>query len=434
MAIKKVNLTSQKLSGLICEKGKSQSIYRCAKTPCLGIRVTPSNQKSFIFESSFNGKTIRMTIGDIKTWTISDAQAEARNLKVMVDKGIDPRQQKATVLAKAETDRFKAEKACVIWAEYVADRKHQWGERHLSDHLDMARDEGGLITRGLRQGQSNIKKAGILRDVLSLPLNDITREVVLSWVKREVKTRPARARIALSALKAFITWAGDNQKYKSVVNLDACDRVSRELPAKKAKTDCLQREQLEVWFAAVKKISNPVISAYLQILLITGARRNELSSLKWADVDLRWNAAVIKDKVDGTRQIPITPYVSMLIKSLPKRNQYVFSSSVNEKSHITEPRKAHQLAMQSAGIEDLSLHGLRRSFGTLSDWIQCPEGIKAQIQGHKPTAIAEKHYRVRAVDMLRGWHVKIEKFMLDEAKIKQPEFSDITLRIVNGNV
>jgi integrase len=172
----------------------------------------------------------------------------------------------------------------------------------------------------------------------------------------------------------------------------------------------------------------------LQILLITGARRNELSSLKWADVDLRWNTAVIKDKVDGTRQISITPYVAMLIKSLPKRNQYVFSSSVNEKSHITEPRKAHQLAIQSAGIEDLSLHGLRRSFGTLSDWIQCPEGIKAQIQGHKPTAIAEKHYRVRSVDMLRGWHTQIEKFMLDEAKIKQPEYSDTTLRIVNGNL
>jgi integrase len=92
------------------------------------------------------------------------------------------------------------------------------------------------------------------------------------------------------------------------------------------------------------------------------------------------------------------------------------------------------LAIQSAGIEDLSLHGLRRSFGTLSDWIQCPEGIKAQIQGHKPTAIAEKHYRVRSVDMLRGWHTQIEKFMLDEAKIKQPEYSDTTLRIVNGNL
>jgi integrase len=433
MAVTKINLTSQRLNSLSCEAGKVQSIYRCAKTPYLGVRVTPNNQKSFVFELSFNGKTIRMTIGDVKSWTISDAQAEAITLKVMVDKGIDPRQHKAKQLADAEAVRFKSEKGLVIWSEYISNRKHQWGDRHLYDHEDMVRKGGGLITRGLRKDQSNIKKAGILREVLSLPLNKITREVVLAWVKREVKDRPSRARIALSALKAFITWCGDNPKYKAVVNLDACDRVSRELPPKKAKTDCLQREQLGVWFDAVKKISNPVISAYLQILLLTGARRNELSTLKWADVDLKWNAAVIKDKVDGTRQIPITPYVSMLIKSLPRRNQYVFSSSVNEKSHIIEPRKAHQQAIASAGIEYLSLHGLRRSFGTLSDWIQCPEGIKAQIQGHKPTAIAEKHYRVRAVDMLRGWHIKIEKFMLDEAGILQPDYSDMSLRIVNGN-
>lgn len=430
MSVKKVNLTSQRLSGLSCEAGKSQSIYRCAKTPCLGVRVTQSNQKSFIFESSFNGKTIRMTIGDIKTWTISDAQAEARNLKVMVDKGVDPRQQKAKVLADAEAIRFKSEKGLIAWGEYIADRKHQWGERHLTDHLDMVREGGGLITRGLREGQSNIKSAGILRDILSLPLNQISKEIVLSWVRKEVKQRPARARMALSALKAFMTWAGDNPKYKAIIQSDACNRISRELPRKKAKTDCLQREQLKSWFDAVKKISNPVISAYLQILLISGARRNELASLKWADIDLRWNIAIIKDKVEGTRQIAITPYVASLIQSLPRRNDYVFSSVVKEKSYITEPRKAHQLAIQAAGIEELSLHGLRRSFGTLSDWIECPEGIKAQIQGHKPSAIAEKHYRVRSVDMLRGWHNKIEKFMLDEACMVQPDINEPAIRLV----
>lgn len=76
----------------------------------MGVRVTPSNQKSFIFESSFNGNTIRMTIGDTKTWTVSDAQAEARNLKVMVDKGIDPRQQKLKCLLKPKQIGLKPKK------------------------------------------------------------------------------------------------------------------------------------------------------------------------------------------------------------------------------------------------------------------------------------------------------------------------------------
>jgi len=46
-----------------------------------------------------------------------------------------------------------------------------------------------------------------------------------------------------------------------------------------------------------------------------------------------------------------------------------------------------------------------------------PVGIVAQIQGHKPSAIAEKHYRRRPLDMLRLWHDKIESWMLAQAGI-----------------
>ena len=44
----------------------------------------------------------------------------------------------------------------------------------------------------------------------------------------------------------------------------------------------------------------------------------------------------------------------------------------------------------------------------------------AQIQGHKPSATAEKHYRRRPLDLLRMWHVKIEGWILEQAGIEQP--------------
>jgi intergrase/recombinase len=47
--------------------------------------------------------------------------------------------------------------------------------------------------------------------------------------------------------------------------------------------------------------------------------------------------------------------------------------------------------------------------------VECPIGIVAQIQGHKPSAIAEKHYRVRPIDLLRQWHTRIEAWILSEA-------------------
>ena len=57
----------------------------------------------------------------------------------------------------------------------------------------------------------------------------------------------------------------------------------------------------------------------------------------------------------------------------------------------------------------------------MSEWVECPVGVVAQIQGHKPSAIAEKHYRQRPLDLLRQWHTKIEGWMLLEAGLEQPD-------------
>jgi integrase len=85
---------------------------------------------------------------------------------------------------------------------------------------------------------------------------------------------------------------------------------------------------------------------------------------------------------------------------------------------IAEPRFAHNQALAIAGLPHLTLHGLRRSFGSLAEWCEVPVGVVAQIQGHKPSALAEKHYRRRPLDLLRMWHDKIEAWMLEEAGIE----------------
>jgi intergrase/recombinase len=53
----------------------------------------------------------------------------------------------------------------------------------------------------------------------------------------------------------------------------------------------------------------------------------------------------------------------------------------------------------------------------MSEWCEVPTGVVAQIMGHKPSAIAEKHYRRRPLDLLRSWHVKIEAWILEQAGI-----------------
>lgn len=435
---KSISFTVERLNKLKCDSTKQQEIYWDIKNPgYFGVRITKNQSKSYIFQNRLHGHTVRITIGDLNSWTIVQAQSEARRLKVLTDQGIDPREEKRLQKDQAIATRVKGKLALLIWDEYVNERKKNWGGRHLADHLDMVRLGGEKVTRGLKKGQSKVKEPGILYALLNNPLELIDRERVLKWLKPEVTKRPARARLALSALKAFLTWTGDQSKYSNIVNVNACDRLSRELPRKQVKDDCLQKEQLRVWFDGVRKISNPVIASYLQVLLLTGARKNELAVIKWSEIDLQWHTAIIKDKVDGTRQIPLTPYIEYLIRGLPKVNEYVFSSDLAKSGHITEPRKAHQQVITSLGLPHLSLHGLRRSFGTLAEWVECPTGIAAQIMGHKPSAIAEKHYRRRPIDLLRQWHCKIEEFILGEAGLSQPKFSDYEAKplalVVNNN-
>jgi integrase len=85
--------------------------------------------------------------------------------------------------------------------------------------------------------------------------------------------------------------------------------------------------------------------------------------------------------------------------------------------HITEPNHAHTAACTVAGIDGLTLHGLRRSFKSLTEWLEIPAGVVAQLMGHKPSATAEKHYTVRPLDLLRVHHEKIEAWILEQAGI-----------------
>ena len=324
--------------------------------------------------------------------------------------------------------------AFVVWEAYVAARAPRWSESHLIAHGHMIQEGGAPRTRGRRTGEPPTKQPGILRPLLDLPLREIDPERVRAWLQVESVRRPTYARLAFALLRAFLNWCANRPEYRGQVHADACStRLARdELPKKSTKDDCLQREQLPAWFAAVRQIGNPVIAAYLQTALLTGARREEVAGIKWEDVDFKWRSMTIKDKVDGERTIPLTPYVASLLTALPRRNEWVFSSPTAASGRLQEPRIQHNKALTTAGLPALSIHGLRRSFGTLAEWVECPAGVSAQIMGHKPSATAEKHYRVRPLDLLRMWHTKIEDWILEQAGVPhEAEHEPGTLRVVN---
>src|SRR5262249_26844696 len=146
------NFTADRVSRFCCLPKKHQTIYWDGKTPGLGLRVTAKGAKSYIFESRLHGRTVRLTIGDIRTWAIGKAQEEATRLKSLTDKGIDPRELKAQERARADAERAEAKRKTTLvreaWDAYLTHHQKRWGARHLADHRALAQTGGAKKKRG----------------------------------------------------------------------------------------------------------------------------------------------------------------------------------------------------------------------------------------------------------------------------------------------
>lgn len=456
----RVRLTAGRVADFVCPVGKSQAFLWDTEAPALALRVTPTGRKTYVFESRLHGETVRISIGTAADWGLDAARTKASALKMLVDSGTDPRQlerqqqaekeaREAAAADAVEQARKEAAAAALtvgeVWTAYLEERRAHWGRTHYADHIKLARAGGEIAKRGTRGRGRTI--AMPLHALMGLPLRSLDAATVEVWATKEAKTRPTSARLAWRLLKVFLNWCAEQPDYVDLLPAKnaAGTRKTREALGKpKAKSDALLREQLPAWFASIRAINNPVVAAALQIMLLTGARPGEVLSMRWEDVNLQWRGLTIRDKVEGERIIPLTPYVQSLLAALPRRNEWVFASTrmvkldaknvqrrerrahakgeslalgevvqASASGRITEPRSHHACACQVAGINGLSLHGLRRSFKSLTEWLEIPAGVVAQIMGHKPSATAERHYTVRPLDMLRRHHERIEAAMLE---------------------
>lgn len=432
----KVRLTTGRIEKFQCGVGKSQAFLWCSEVPGLGVRATAaSDDKRYIFQSKVDGRTLRLTIGRVSTWSIPQAQVEARRLQILIDQGHDPREVKSADEAALKARVAEAEQqvmresvtVSMAWAAYLEERTPLWSKLHHHDHVRAMHPGGNKRVRSNKA----FTEPGILAEFSAVRIVDLNPEMIEDWAMREGKRRPTRARLALRLFKAFLFWCSRHPTYKSLVgeNIAQSRRARECLGRPKPKNDVLQREQLPAWFAAVRQISNHVISVYLQVLLLVGARREELAALRWSDVDFKWHSITLRDKVEDMRVIPLTPYVARLLSGLPRCSEWVFSSRTSASGRLSDPSIAHRKACVIAGLE-MTLHGLRRSFATLCEWTETPAGIAAQIQGHAPQGVREQNYIRRPLDLLRVWHAKFEAWILEQAGIKFSS-ENIELRLVS---
>ena len=449
----KIAFTAGRVSGLKCPPDKKQAFMWDATAPGLGLRATPAGRPAYVFQSVYRGKDIRLTIGSPTAWSIPDAQAKARELQRLIDQGKDPRDLKREAdAAHAEKQSAAAAQALTVgdlWPDFLKTgkpkRRDAWKPRYLEDLKRMSAPGGEPKKRG-----KGTTRPGPIFPLLALALVDITEDTLKEWHDSEARSSKHQAARALMMFRGFLRWCATKPAYRGLVDKEAgrAPAILESLPSTKRRTDCLESAQVAGWWSGVEQLNNRTASVYLRALLLTGARREEMAGLKWADVDFQWRKLTIADKVEATRTIPLTPYMTHMLATLPRVNEWVFASTkalsmavynvkrrerdatqagrtapagevstVSESGRMADPRSQHAKALLSAGIDGLTIHGLRRSFSLLGEAAGAPAGAIAQAMGHKPSATAEG-YRPRSVDALRPFLAQIEAHVLALAGVQ----------------
>ena len=427
----KANAETREINGKTVGLGQLAREYHwCKDTPGFGLLVSSSGTKTWVSARRVKGKKVWRVLGKVQGANAISAEAARKLFQVInnelssgIDRVEENRQQKITHASNTMT-------VGEVWGVYLEERKPRWGDRHYADHISLSAAGGEKYKRG-----TGITQPGPLYKFMNLPLRGLSAPAIEAWAAREGKTRPTVARLAWRCLKAFLGWCAEQPKYAQMLpntNPAKTKKARESLGKPGTKSDALERGQLPAWFDAVTKIHNPVVAAALQTMLLTGARPGEVLSLCWEDINTQWKSIQIRDKVEGIREIPATPYVLQLLGALPRRNGYVFAGLRRE--IVAYPTEPHTRACTSAGLEGLTLHGLRRSFKSLTEWLDIPAGVGAQLMGHKPSATAEKHYTVRPLDLLRIHHERIEAWILAQAGVKfgaEPKPASVHLRVVD---
>ncbi|HNO32547.1 MAG TPA: site-specific integrase, partial [Anaerolineales bacterium] len=130
----------------------------------------------------------------------------------------------------------------------------------------------------------------------------------------------------------------------------------------------LQPDELARFFDALGQIPSDTMRDFFLIALLTGARRANVSSMRWSDIDLESGVWHLSKTKNGTPQnVTLSPEAVPILKARAERagvSQYVFPGE-GKSGHLVEPKKAWASLLRLAEIENLRIHDLRR---TLASW------------------------------------------------------------------
>ena len=163
---------------------------------------------------------------------------------------------------------------------------------------------------------------------------------------------------------------------------------------------------------------NLFAAAAIRLLLLTGARRGEIFSLKWGYVDLERGFLSLPDSKGGQKPIPISSDAKRILKSIPrlKDNPYVFCGDVPGR-HIVDLKRPWDTLCDHAAIDRFRKHDMRHNLASLGIETGLSLPIIGKILGHKRTETTARYAHL-ADNALKEANERVSKRMVQGMRKK----------------
>jgi integrase len=248
-----LRLTAQSVRTIALPKGETDRVFFDSDLAGFGVRVRASGAKTWMVQYAIAGRTRRMTLGSTAMLDPGKARDTAKDLLAKVRLGLDPASEKMKARAKAaETVGALLPRFLKRQQERLKPRSYEEVERHLMAHG---------------------------KPLHALPITGIDRRVIATRLAEIAETSgPAASNRVRTSLSAFLSWAareGYVDANPAAFTNKAVENGSRERVLSDA-------ELRTIWLA----LGDDHYGAILKLLVLTGARRDEIASLRWSEVDL----------------------------------------------------------------------------------------------------------------------------------------------------
>jgi len=376
---------------------KGYAIHWDEKLAGFGLRVTSTGVKAFIFQKRINGKDKRITLGKYGALTAEQSRKLAVKLAGEIAGGGDP-------IAERKEKELKGVTLGQAFADYLATRKD-------------------LKPKTLKDYNRVISTA--FADWDNKPLLAITKDMI---AKRHTKlgeeNGEAWANLSMRVIRALFNFAigkYEDSQGRSLIPENPVKRLSQTRAWYKVdkRKGHVKASQLAAWFQGVLALPNETLRDYLQLVILTGLRKNEAAKLKWANVDMAAKTlTVIDPKNHNDHTLPMSDYLFELFtkRKAAAVNGFVFPGT-GAGGYIVEPRKQMAQVTKASGVE-FTVHDLRRSFISIAESLDIPGYSLKRLLNHSASNDVTGDYIQIDAERLREPMQKITDFVLKSAGLK----------------